>query len=243
MKKENRETETLPQKSVFQKLGVYHPVLEYRTPFEKSEYSCLENILRGTIKSFLIGYGIRGAISLVMTLVKFKKIIQKPSLLIKALFNGTNLRFGSFLACHTGLLKSFITIFRLITKKDQGVQHFLSGFLASYFSSFIWEKNTRSLWGVFALSRAFDTVYNHLVNSGKIKKRGANYAVIFVFVQLLGCYAFGYEPYLLPNSLEKFYVQMTAMNKNDNIFRHLWAEITRRRLKRDGIIKDIFILE
>jgi len=210
MEKEKELFTENPCKSIFQKLGIHHPFLEYKTPFDKSEYSCVENILRGTFKSFIIGYGIRGAISLIMTLVNFKKLVKNPfGELIKALFNQANLRLGSFIGLQTGLLKSFITLLRIITKREHGINFFISGFLASYISSFIWKKENRALWGVFALSRAFDSVYNHLVNSGKIKKRSMNYGIIFVFVQLLGCYAFGYEPYLLPKSLETFYMRMT----------------------------------
>ena len=59
---------------------------------------------------------------------------------------------------------------------------------------------------------------------------------LFALLNSFTGYAFGHEPYLLPKSLEKFYLQMTSMSENDKIMRSIWIERTRRELQKKGYV-------
>jgi hypothetical protein len=242
--------EQKPEKNTYQskyrnflrKIGLPHSILNYKAPFEESDLGSFENITYCTMQSFVLAYGIKSAVSFLFSIAKLLKSKRKFKVLMDALFNMGNFRFGAFLSTKTFLLKMILFLIRVLRNNNDKKNFFIAGFIASYFSAFLIPQGSRKLWGCFMLSRAFDCCYNHLVKTGKIKKRWFDYGVIFNVVQVFCCYSFGYEPYLTPPSLENFYKKMTSMNANDNIMRGLWWEITRRRLTNNNIVKDEFLL-
>jgi len=225
-----------PPKSMFDKLPISHPALKFRTHFCQHDFGCIENVLRGFLKSFTLGYLIKSGISLIGALINLKKVLKNPTLLISALINKDNAKFGAFMGAFTGILKATICLLRIIRKNDNGINFFIAGALAGGISLFIQPKNNRTVWGTFLIARAFDCVYNHLVLTGKIKKSPFHYVFLFAILNSFTGYAFGHEPYLLPKSLEKFYLQMTNMHENDKVMRGIWIERTRRELAAKGIV-------
>ena len=127
-----------PAKGLFQKIGLNHPIFTYKTKFDKSELSCLENVLMGTVKSFALGYGIKATIGLIFALLNLKNVKKNPKVLLKALLNQSNLRLGLFMSIKTCLLKSVIVLSRILTKKDSPYSYVLGGFAGAYFSSFLY---------------------------------------------------------------------------------------------------------
>jgi len=232
-----------PKKSIFKTLGISHPILEYKTPFDQSQYSCIENILRGTLRSFLLTYAVKSGISLLLTLLKFKQVLKKPSLLIRALINKDNFKLGCFTGSLTGIMKIIILIARIIRKKDDGWNGFAGSFLAAWLSFFFFQKDNRAFMACFMLSRAFDCYYNHLVNNGTIKKSRYHYVMIFATLNILTGYAYAHESYLLSPSMEKFGDKMTSQSPNDLTIMYLWREATRRRLVKAGVIHDPYLKE
>jgi hypothetical protein len=229
--------------SFFEKLGIKHPIVEFRTPFDRSNYSSLENILRGFFKSFITAYGAKAALNLVTTLIKFNQVLKKPSLLIKALISKDNFMLGWFMAMLTGVMKATILLCRLIRKKDDGYNGAWAGFVAGYLSFFFWKRKSGGFLACFMLSRAFDCYYNHLINSGKIKKRSWHYPLLFSFLNILTGYGYAHEKYLIDPALNKFYEKVTAKTPNDSAIMNLWLEITRRRLVRAGVIQEPYLLD
>jgi len=232
------ETLKLP---MFKQLGLKHPVLEYRTEFDRSKYSAIENIIRGFLKSFLITYCLKAGLNLVGVLLKFNKIIQNPAILIKVFLNKDNFAIGWFMGLLTGLMKGVITLSRIIRKKDDGYNGFLGGFIAGWISFFFWRKNNATFLACFMLSRAYDCYYNHLVNSGKIKQKFWHYPLLFSLMKVVTGYGWSMETYLISPDLERFYEKIVPKTHNDNVIFRLWQEMTRRQLVRDGIIKEPFL--
>ena len=76
-KKEEHERQKFLAKSIFDKLPFSHPLLKFRTQFCQHEFGCIENIIRGFTKSFLLGYLIKSVISLIGALINLKKYSKK----------------------------------------------------------------------------------------------------------------------------------------------------------------------
>lgn len=71
------ERPSRPKISLCTKWGITHPVCHSRTEFCQHDFGCLENIIKGTLRSFGIGYGIKTGLSLIGLLIGFKKLLKK----------------------------------------------------------------------------------------------------------------------------------------------------------------------
>ena len=229
--------------SIFHKTGIKHPLLEYRTPFDRSAYGCIENVIRGFVKSFLIAYGIKAGVKLLTVLIKLSKNPKNFSMLLQALVGKGNIKLGLFMGSLTGIMKLVIALSRIVRKKDDGLNGFLGGFIAGWISFFFVEKNTRLFLACLLLSRAFDCYYNHLVNKGVIKKSAWHYTYIFAVLNMLTGYGYAHEKHIISPSLDGFYNKMICLSGNDSIMVHLWHEMTRRRLEAAGVIKEPFLIK
>jgi len=225
--------------SIIKKLGLSETVLGYRTPFEKSPYPCVENILRGSIKAFITSFGIKASFSLVLALLKYKKWLKDPTLLLKAAFSKDNVLMGCFIGSFTLVLKFVIFLCRIIRKKDDGWNGFIAGFSAGYLSMFFSKKQVRVFLACLLLSRAYDCCYNHLINKGTIKKSKYHYVWVFALLNSVTGYAYAHEEYLLSPAMVKFGDKMCNQSSNELIARRLYHEITRRELQNAKIIKDL----
>jgi len=214
-------------------------IYEYRTPFDKSDHSCIENIARGTVKSFAIGYSVKAGLVFFKLLGTIFKSPNRGKKILAALFNQENLRFGLFLGLFTGILKLVISFLRILTKRDHGSYYFAAGFLGAYLSLFLLPKSGRMIWVYFLLPRAFDCFYNHLVIKGKLKKRSWHYVLLFALMNTFTVYCYTGESYLVPPSIEKFYTMVMNSDDNDLIIRRLCSEMARRRIVKTGAIKDV----
>jgi len=211
----------------------------YRTPFEKSKYSCVENFLRGTAQSFAIGFSIKVALSFFHLLIGPEKLSEKPKKLLEIITKTENLKFGSFLGVLTGVLKLTITLLRILRKKDDGINYFLASFLGAYLSLFLLPKQSRAILGLFLLPRAFDCCYNHLANNKKLKRRSWHFVLLFALMNMFTVYNYTSEEYLIPHSIEKFYNMVLCPSENDLIIRKLCSEIARRSLVKRKIIQNM----
>lgn len=221
------------------KPSILRRIYEYRTPYDKSDYSCIENVARGTVKSFAIGYSVKAAAFFFKFLATSLKSPNRGKKLLEVLFNQENLRFGFFLGLFTGILKMVISILRIITRGNHGSHYFVAGFLGAYLSLFLLPKGSRSIWAYFLLPRAFDCCYNHLVSKGKLKKRSWHYVLLFALMNTFTVYCYVGESYLIPPSIEKFYTMVMNSDCNDQIIRQLFFEMARRRLVKANAIKDV----
>lgn len=101
----------------------------------------------------------------------------------------------------------------------------------------IQSKSSRNLFTLFLFTRALvfffflnnkcliqEISYRHLIINKKIRKIPFDYVLLFGLTNMLTGYAFAWEPDLLPNGINKFYMQSCQMNSNDKIFREAWIE-------------------
>ena len=66
-----------PKTSLSTKLGITHPLMHSRTEHCQHEFGCIENTIKGTLRSFAIGYGIKASIGLIGLVVGFRKLIKE----------------------------------------------------------------------------------------------------------------------------------------------------------------------
>lgn len=80
------EPENAPQKpfpyylnvtKILKKIGLNIEILNNSTPFCKHAHGCLNNILSGTLQSFVIGYIIKTTINIISVLLGLKKLIRQ----------------------------------------------------------------------------------------------------------------------------------------------------------------------
>ena len=70
-------------------------------------------------------------------------------------FQKSNFQLGGFLGCYTFLTKSLLCILRRIRNNDAGVNSFLSGMIAGFFSLLLQPKSSWYLWRVYLWTRVF----------------------------------------------------------------------------------------
>lgn len=75
----------------------------------KHSEGCLESTIISFIRSFLLGYSIKSAISLVLSL---KSIFKNPSKILQTLKSGDSISFGMFMGCFSGMFKAVICLAR-----------------------------------------------------------------------------------------------------------------------------------
>jgi hypothetical protein len=205
-----------------------HPIFQYKNAFDKSDYPTLINILFQSGKSFLGGYGILAVINLLLSLRNFKNLAKKPKILFQALVNMSNLKGGLFLGSYTLIFKSMIAILRIIRDKDDGKTAFWSGILAGYLSFFFVGAKSRTFFACFLLSRALETLYNHAIIKGYIRKTPFNSWIIYA-IFVTGMVNVGYNhPYAMPPSIKKYFYTVTHMNAMDYDLMYLTQEVGRR---------------
>jgi len=220
-------------------ISLWKKLYHYKTPFDRSKYSCLENCVRGTTQSFIIGFSIKAVLAVFRLLIGPEKLSYKSGKLLAAVFGFDNIRFGSFLGLLTGITKLILSLLRILRKKDDGMNGFLATFVGAYLSLFFLPKQSRSLFSLFLLPRAFDCCYNHFVNNNKFKRRGWHFVLLFALMNMFTVYNYTSEEYLIPHSIEKFYNMVLCPSENDLIKRRLCSEIARRSLVKKGIIQDL----
>jgi len=228
-----------PYKSLFKKFGLFWGPLHCKTKFCKHDGGCIENTLVDSSRSFLYAYAIKTLISLAGLAIRMmKKGILKNQLemIIKCLVHKENSKFGAFLGLMTFTLKSLICLLRKTRNKEDGFNTFFAGAIAGYLNLFFVEKNHRLAFATFFLSRAFDSGYNSMVNRGTIKKSSLNYVVIFMLLNALNVYATFHEPYLVSDSLTKFFNFVFQKGPMETILEPILPEMTKRRLVKSSIL-------
>jgi len=168
-----------------------------------------------------------------MLILVIRNLIE---MILRCLVNKENFKFGAFLGLMTFTLKSLICLLRKIRNKEDGFNTFVSGALAGYLNLFFIEKNHRLAFATFFLSRAFDSCYNSMVNRGTIKKSQLNYVIIFMLLNGLNVYASFHEPYLVPDSLTKFFNFVFQKGDWETQLEPLLPEMTKRRLIKSNLL-------
>lgn len=109
-----------------------------------------------------MGYSVTAAIDILVLLLKKMKAIKKnPSIILYTLISSKNVRFASFPALYTLFMRGLTCILRRILKCDSGSISFVSGFIGGIISLWVREKQNRSIWALFLMTRALDSLYRY----------------------------------------------------------------------------------
>jgi len=214
-----------------------HPIFHYRTPFDKSEYSCLVNILLYTGKSFLGGFGPSAVLSIISVLKKYKELKDVPTLLFHAIFNSKNVKVGLFMGSFTFIFKTTITIMRIIRKKDDGMTGSVAGFLAGWLSLFFLEAK-RAFVACYLLSRGLDTIYNSKVANRKLKKSRLHAILAFGLLGAFVAHAWLHEGYLLSPDMKKYLDNLAKLtvDRMDMLPAEIGSAIKTQKLIRSNLL-------
>lgn len=199
---EKEQTEETKKKPFLSRYGINHPLLEYRSPFDRSPYPVIENIVRDTGYSFLLTFGIKAGLSLVSNLINIKSFKGKYLELITKSFGSGNVQLASAMGILTFMIKASIALLRIVRKKDDGWNGFVGGYLGGYLAMFLL-KSKKMFITCFMLSRGIDTIYNSLSSRGHFKKKNIHWITTYAFMLAAVCYAHAHEPYLLDKGLSK----------------------------------------
>ena len=226
-----------PITSIFKKIGLNHPILEHKTPFDRTPYSCAENILRGTIRSFLTAYGVKSGISLLKLLLNFKALKKNPAKLLEPLMAKGSFKTGFFATIMTFCLKLSVAIMRVIRKKDDGFNASVGGLIGGYLSMFLVSEKKVFL-ATFLLSRAVESIYHSMANRGLFKKRSVHWVLVYGFGMMLIGYSFANERYLMDKGAMNGLTFLTQQSPQDWGMTHFMEEMKRRKLLAGGFVSE-----
>lgn len=101
-------------------------------------------------------------------------------------------------------MKGSLCLLRRIRNKDDGLNAFISGFLAGL-ALVIERKENRYLWKVYLANRVFEMMYLSLANKGVIKRRTIYYTYVYMISSFMISYAFFMEPIIIKKDMFKLY--------------------------------------
>jgi len=220
--------------SIFQFLTPHCPSIHSRTEFCSHDHGCLENILVNTVKCFFYGYSAKTVINLILYLSKFAKNKIKFKDLIGIFTNKDNFQLPVFISTLTFLLKSLICLSRRIRKKEDWKTPAYAGAVAGYLSLFFLNKKAKGFLCVFALTRAFDCIYNSLVKHKKIPDSKWNYHILYCFMLSFIVFFYSSEKGIVPPSIERFFDYVFIV-KDDLIIKHVHLAIRKQNLLKSAL--------
>ena len=152
-----------------------------------------------------MGYLTKTAISLVFGL---KKVFKNPKFIFSVLFSKDSVSFGMFLGTFSSIFKAVICLCR---RKwgNSSKPSILAGFLAGCISILFLHQRPRQNLALFLLTRAFDTIYNSLIQKGIIPKWKYDYVFLYSLMMTITGYCYGNEPGCLTPDMNKFYLSFT----------------------------------
>jgi len=164
-------------------------------------------VLRDSSKITLISYMIKSGMS---ALFGLKRILSKPTHLLKILAGKDSVKFGLFIG-------SFVLLFRLtlcclrrhLREEYQRYIPLFAGFLGGLISVMFLEKKSRQTFGLFLFARAVDITYNNLVKKGYLPEFKYFYVVLYSLMMGITGYVYGTEPGSMSPDMNKFYLTFT----------------------------------
>lgn len=207
-----------------------------RTELCKHCDGCVEDILKFTSKSFLMGYTVTASIDIILMLIKqMKKIRKNPMIILYTLISKKNVRFASFPALYTFIMRGLTCLLRRFYKKDDKYVSFLSGFVGGLVSLWVREKENRSIWALFLITRALDSLYRSQVINKRIPKISLDYTIVY-------CLMIGYtvsiyftEPNCNSRGLHKAWENFSCESQPDYGIRLCYMERHNNKIDKIGL--------
>eukprot|EP00455_Lapot_gusevi_P028538 TRINITY_DN3048_c0_g1_i3.p1 TRINITY_DN3048_c0_g1~~TRINITY_DN3048_c0_g1_i3.p1 ORF type:complete len:446 (+),score=97.67 TRINITY_DN3048_c0_g1_i3:102-1439(+) len=177
-----------------------------KTPFCKHPRSCAGNSIKGALKSFSIGFGIKSSINLITSLVFQRKLLSKPLEFVKHVFGPDSLRFGAFLGLFTGSFKIVQCLARHLRQKEDHFNSLLAGCLAS-FSILVDDSERQKTFSLYLLVRAMDLLYHSGVRHQVISKFEHRDIFLFCVACCVIMYCWHFNKDMLPKSYHSWISQ------------------------------------
>jgi hypothetical protein len=222
------------KKSILQSLGITHHLVHHKTEFCRHEVGCIENVLWDSLKCFGYGYSAKTLINLLLYLSKIAKNKFNPKDIITIFAAKENFQLPAFISTLTLLFKGVICLSRRFRTVEDWKTPALAGALAGYFSLFCFDKKAKQFLCVFALSRAFDCVYNSLVKNKKIPDSKWNFHLLYCFMISFVVFFYSSQKGIAPSSIEKFF-DFVFQDKLDPYPRIFQSQVRARKLIKRAI--------
>jgi len=177
---------------------------------------CITNSVHGFISNFKIGLKIRVAFTLLQVLLRRVKI-NKISIV-------DQIRFPCFLALFAFISKLVLCVLRRFRNKDDGINGFLSGFIAGFSLLVHNDKGTKKMFALYLMSRAYGAIHNSLESRGLPKMHQQQHVLFILATNVLFTWLYFCE---LNKSINvSFYAALNNVytvhkDKNDHIMRDL----------------------
>jgi len=158
----------------------------------------------GLIRGFVIGFGIKGLISM-MSKVSSKSIYRNPQKLIKESFGRSSIKFGLFVGFFVANWNGLASFLKVIRKKDDSLNSVIAGFVAG--SSIAFARSNEVT--MYFVAKAGEAIFHLLNDKGYVPK--VKYADLSLFALAVGIifYCSCLEPYNLRPSYFQFLRRMS----------------------------------
>ncbi len=165
-----------------------------------------------------------------------KRILKKPTELLKILTGKDAISFGLFVGSFVGLFRAIMcTLRRCVEEDKQKYIPLLAGLVGGLISALFLAKKTRQSIGLFLMARAIDISYQSLVKKGYLPDFKYFYVVLYALMMGISGYAYGTEPGSMSPEMNKFYLTFTNETLSDMQMRQIWIERKNNYLARYGI--------
>ena len=146
---------------------------------------CVTNAVQGLISNFKTGIKIRLAFTLLQVLLRGGKLNK-----IKLT---DQLRFPAFLSAFAFVMKLVLCTLRRVRGKDDGINGFLAGALAGLTLLINNDKNTRKLFALYLLSRAYGAIYSSLEARDSVPKWKNQHLAFLVLINSMFYWLYFFE--------------------------------------------------
>lgn len=216
----------------------------------KHENGCLTSIVDLAFQGGAFGYLVKTALNVIVFLMKNPLMLfKKPHYFLMLFFQKDTFKQALFPCMYNLVLQSITCIVRRLRNADltneenlderekkirqlhNFIDSFAAGFLAGFISLSTKPKNSRAIWGLFLLTRAFECIYNSLINKKYIPYTKFNWILIFSLMWINQGYNIAMEPANCPPSFNSFISKSMAQDVGDHTLNFAWINKKNKELK------------
>ncbi|GMH09643.1 hypothetical protein Nepgr_011484 [Nepenthes gracilis] len=193
----------------------------HHPPCEHADESCVAHAVGNLCQSFLLSYGVRVGIGILLrafklargqsysSLLDLKQLVSEKDLIVREEACRIGLLFGGF----TGSYHAFRCLLRKLTKKETPLNVILAGSVAGLSILALDDSNRRRTLALYLLSRLAQCAYNSAKSKNKFHLWGSHWrhgdSLLFALACAQVMYAFIMNPESLPKSYLDF-IQKTG---------------------------------
>ncbi|EPS58646.1 hypothetical protein M569_16167, partial [Genlisea aurea] len=191
------------------------------TPCDHADESCVANAVGNLCQSFLLSYGIRVGIGILLRAFKLARLKSYSSILdLKQLVSEKDLivreeacRIGLLIGGFTGSYHALRCLLRKLRRKETPINAILAGAVSGLSILALGDSNRRRTLSLYLLARVAQCAYNSAKSKNKFHLWGSHWSHGDTLLFSLGCaqvmYAFIMRPETLPKSYQDF-IQKTG---------------------------------